>query len=224
MSPEAPPVIRKARTGGAVRRPLRLSMKHQPETETPPRNLFPMVAGVSALLLAGLLFGASLWLLAGIAAVLVVGSAWFLANTWTDSATVARNSLPSEVKIGTLLNVELTITNHSKFLMVWLLVEDLLPRWSTATERPTLAVEGDRIGVVMLGAGRSETLRYGIKCHRRGYFQIGPTVMETGDLMGMFRRYRVGNQPEYVTVLPDVMPLSSYEIGSRRPIGRNPRA
>ncbi len=43
--------------------------------------------------------------------------------------------------------------------------------------------------------------------------------METGDLMGMYRRYRVGTQPQYVTVLPNIVALSSYEIGSRRPIG-----
>mgnify|MGYP003663022119 CR=1 FL=1 len=186
----------------------------------PPRQRwFPIAAGISALMLAGILFGASLWLLAGMAAVMVVGLAWFSATTWTDSASATRNALPAEVKIGTRLPVDVTITNHSKLPMLWLLAEDLLPRWNTSAQRPTLAVEGDRIGVLMLWAGESGHLRYSIECHRRGYFQIGPTVLETGDLMGMFRRYRVGSEPQYVTVLPNVKPLSSYEIGSRRPIG-----
>jgi uncharacterized protein (DUF58 family) len=43
--------------------------------------------------------------------------------------------------------------------------------------------------------------------------------METGDLMGLYRRYRVGNKPQYITVLPEIVPLTAYEIGSRRPIG-----
>jgi uncharacterized protein (DUF58 family) len=43
--------------------------------------------------------------------------------------------------------------------------------------------------------------------------------METGDMMGLYRRYRVGTQPQYITVLPEIIPLTSYEIGSRRPIG-----
>ena len=71
----------------------------------------------------------------------------------------------------------------------------------------------------MLWPGESRELEYSVRCNRRGYFQIGPTVLETGDLMGFYRRYRVGSDPQYVTVLPEVKRLSTYEIGSRRPIG-----
>ena len=38
-------------------------------------------------------------------------------------------------------------------------------------------------------------------------------------MMGLYRRYRVGTDPQYITVLPEVVPLTAYEIGSRRPIG-----
>ena len=44
-------------------------------------------------------------------------------------------------------------------------------------------------------------------------------MLETGDLMGFFRRYRTGAPPRFLTVLPNVIPLTQYEIGSRRPIG-----
>jgi uncharacterized protein (DUF58 family) len=117
------------------------------------------------------------------------------------------------------LPIEVKLTNRSRLPVLWLLVEDLLPRWATCFDPPTLQVEGDRVQVLLLGAGETRSLTYEIKCNRRGYFQIGPTVMETGDMMGMYRRYRVGTQPQYVTVLPNIVALSSYEIGSRRPIG-----
>ncbi len=94
-----------------------------------------------------------------------------------------------------------------------------MPRWTTQTQHPTLDVEGDRIGVMLLWPDETRKIRYTIKCHRRGYFQVGPTVLETGDMMGLFRRYRVGTEPQFVTVLPEIVPLNSYEIGSRRPIG-----
>jgi uncharacterized protein (DUF58 family) len=84
---------------------------------------------------------------------------------------------------------------------------------------PALQVKGDRLQVMLLWGGETRILRYAVKCHRRGYFQIGPAVLETGDLMGLYRRYRVGTEPQYVTVLPNVVSLTSYEIGSRRPIG-----
>jgi uncharacterized protein (DUF58 family) len=37
--------------------------------------------------------------------------------------------------------------------------------------------------------------------------------------MGLFRRFRVGTDPQYITVMPEIVPLTEYEIGSRRPIG-----
>ena len=43
--------------------------------------------------------------------------------------------------------------------------------------------------------------------------------METGDLFGMYRRYRVVTRPHFLTVYPQVLPLRHYQIASRRPIG-----
>ena len=73
--------------------------------------------------------------------------------------------------------------------------------------------------VLLLWGGETRQMNYEIICNRRGYFQVGPTILETGDMMGFYRRYRVGNKPQYITVLPDIVPLTAYEIGSRRPIG-----
>src|SRR5438309_1532742 len=52
-----------------------------------------------------------------------------------------------------------------------------------------------------------------------GYCQIGPTVLESGDLFGLHRRYRVVTEPVYVLVYPKVVPLRGYDVASRRPIG-----
>ena len=60
---------------------------------------------------------------------------------------------------------------------------------------------------------------YQLKCNRRGYHQIGPLVVETGDLFGLHRRYRVLTSPHFLLVYPDVVPLEGYELASRRPIG-----
>jgi uncharacterized protein (DUF58 family) len=53
----------------------------------------------------------------------------------------------------------------------------------------------------------------------RGYYQIGPLLVETGDLFGLHRRYRVLTRPHYVLVYPKVIALQGYDISSRRPIG-----
>ena len=62
-------------------------------------------------------------------------------------------------------------------------------------------------------------MNYQLLCHRRGYFQLGPTVLETGDLFGLHRRYRVGKHPNYLMVYPKIIPLQGFDIASRRPIG-----
>ncbi len=53
----------------------------------------------------------------------------------------------------------------------------------------------------------------------RGYYQIGPLVLETGDLFGLHRRFRIVTEPVYIMVYPKVVPLSGYDLASRRPIG-----
>ncbi|MDO4557744.1 MAG: DUF58 domain-containing protein [Planctomycetia bacterium] len=53
----------------------------------------------------------------------------------------------------------------------------------------------------------------------RGYFQIGPLLLETGDLFGLYRRFRVLTHPQYLMVHPDFSPLTDYDITSPRPIG-----
>jgi uncharacterized protein (DUF58 family) len=44
-------------------------------------------------------------------------------------------------------------------------------------------------------------------------------VAETGDVFGLYRRYRVLSEPTLLMVLPEVVPLQGFDIASRRPIG-----
>ena len=190
----------------------------EPQTNEPSPG-FGVVAVISAFLLCGMVFGASLWILVAIAAAMVLLANKFLAKTWSTCAIAVRNGDDHELKVGSQFMVDVQITNTSRIPIFWLLVEDLLPKWATMHHPPTLAVKGDRLKVMLLWPGETRSLEYTVNCTRRGYFQVGPTVLETGDLMGLYRRYRIGTEPQYVTVLPKVHLLHAYEIGSRRPIG-----
>ena len=66
---------------------------------------------------------------------------------------------------------------------------------------------------------RRKTISYQLKCNCRGYYQLGPLVAETGDVFGLYRRYRVLSEPSFVLVYPEVVPLAGFDIASRRPIG-----
>ncbi|WP_242631885.1 DUF58 domain-containing protein [Rubripirellula amarantea] len=180
---------------------------------------FGVIAAIAGLLLVGMVFGASLWVLAGVAAGLLIATNYALANLWSTSTIAERITDDEELKIGSLVAATVTVTNTSRLPTVWVLVEDLLARQVLDADAPALQIEGERLAVMMLWPGETKELSYKVRCHRRGYVQIGPTVLETGDMMGLFRRFRVGTQPQFVTVLPEVVALTSYEIGSRRPIG-----
>ena len=103
--------------------------------------------------------------------------------------------------------------------VAWVLVEDLLPRRALNYQPPSLQVQGRRIQLAMLGSRGRHTLLYQLKCNRRGYHQVGPLVVETGDLFGLHRRYRVLTTPHFLLVYPQVVPLEGFELASRRPIG-----
>jgi uncharacterized protein (DUF58 family) len=73
--------------------------------------------------------------------------------------------------------------------------------------------------LAMIGSRGSTRLAYQIEFKVRGYYQVGPLVLESGDLFGLHRRYRVGTAPHFVLVYPKVVPLQGYDLASRRPIG-----
>ncbi len=110
-----------------------------------------------------------------------------------------------------------TIRNGGAWPVPWVLAEDMLPR--QALDQRRLRVKGKRLKIAMLRAGQEVELRYTLVCLERGYFQIGPVTLESGDVFGLHRRFAVGTTPEFLLVCPRTVPLEGYELASRRPIG-----
>jgi uncharacterized protein (DUF58 family) len=82
-----------------------------------------------------------------------------------------------------------------------------------------LKVKGQRVAADTIPAKGELTLEYTVECLGRGFHQIGPCVLETGDLFGLHRRFRVVAPPRFILVYPRIVPLQGYDIASRRPIG-----
>lgn len=142
-----------------------------------------------------------------------------LARNWLGNVTATRSCDRDTAEIGDEVNVEITITNAGWLPVPWVLLEDMLPRQALAQRPPRLRVKGKRLQIRMLPAGKEVTLSYQLRCALRGYYQIGPLVMESGDLFGLHRRYRVDAEPHFLLVYPKVVPLQGYDLASRRPIG-----
>ncbi len=142
-----------------------------------------------------------------------------LTRTWTANLTASRKCQKLIAEVGDKIPVTVTVHNTGSLPVPWVLLEDMLPKQAVQTRNPRLKVKGKRIQIRMIRAGQETKLEYTLRCKFRGYYQIGPVVMESGDVFGLHRRYRVDAEPEYLLVYPKVVPLQGYDLASRRPIG-----
>ena len=177
------------------------------------------IAGAALLLVFALLLRLSLLAYAMYAVLAVMLVSRWLTRTWADSLSATRECNRLSVSVGDSVAVVVTVENQGGLPIAWVLFEDLLPRTALLYDPPSLAVQGRRIQLAMIGPHGRRILNYKIQCNRRGYYQIGPLVAETGDLFGLHRRYRVATDPHFLLVLPQVIPLAGYEVSSKRPIG-----
>ncbi len=143
----------------------------------------------------------------------------FLARNWMGGLEVRRECNRHTAEVDDTVAVNLTVRNNAGLPVPWVIAEDLLPAKSLGQKPPRLKVKGKRIAIHLIRANREKTLRYQVQFKQRGYYQLGPAVLESGDLFGLHRRYRVGAEPHYVLVYPKIVPLEGYDIASRRPIG-----
>jgi uncharacterized protein (DUF58 family) len=177
------------------------------------------IFGTLALLLMGLLFKLSLLVYAMYVLLGVLLLSRYFANTWVEKLFAKRTCSQSAVEIGETAEVEVGVQNQGSLAIPWLLLEESLGR-AGVTEFPRrLKIEGERIKLIRLKAGETKALRYRVIFLMRGYYQFGPLLLETGDVFGLHRRFRVATEPHFVLVLPKVLPLQGYNLASRRPMG-----
>jgi uncharacterized repeat protein (TIGR01451 family) len=143
----------------------------------------------------------------------------FLARSWITNLDATRDCNRTEAEVGQSIAFVITLLNRGRLPVAWVLVEDMLPRGAIISRPPRVVVKGHRLAVAMLGPLARKTLNYQLHFATRGYYQVGPLVLETGDLFGLHRRFRIVTEPVYIMVYPKVVPLPGYDLASRRPIG-----
>lgn len=149
----------------------------------------------------------------------IVMAARWLTSTWTQGVSGTRKWSHDTAEIGQLATVTVEVRSSGRLPIAWMLIEDLVPADLPDAVDRRLIIHGSRIKVVRLAAGASAQLIYRVEARRRGLFQLGPCVVETGDFYGWHRSYRVLGTPNYLLVFPQVVRIEDYDIQSRRPIG-----
>jgi uncharacterized repeat protein (TIGR01451 family) len=175
--------------------------------------------GVALLLMAALFLESGLLAYAMYVMVGLLVISRLMARSWSEGLSASRECNRDTAEIGDKVAVAVTVRNAGKLPVPWVLLEDLLPGNALNQRAPRLKVKGKRLQLNMIGPTGQAVVRYQLVCRMRGYYQLGPLVMESGDLFGLHRRYRVDAAPTYLLVYPKIVPLIGYELASRRPIG-----
>ncbi|NLG79504.1 MAG: DUF58 domain-containing protein [Firmicutes bacterium] len=137
----------------------------------------------------------------------VLGLALGLAGT--RAVTYRRVLSKDHVFPGETVDVELVLRNRSPLPLPWVAVVD---RVGSREVRPSFQAVG-------LGPFSTKRVRYSFVPDRRGYFQVGPLTISSGDFLGgpVFERQVDG--VEHITVYPRTIPMDELTLWSRIPAG-----
>jgi uncharacterized protein (DUF58 family) len=176
-------------------------------------------AGAILLLCVALVFQLGLLAYAMYALLAVLTISRFLARAWTENLSATREMSRGTAEIGDTLAVNVTVQHGGILPVPWVLAEDVLPKPAIVQWPPRVRISGSRYLIGSLFGHGRKSINYQLHFDMRGYYQVGPLVLESGDLFGLHRRYRVAAEPHFVLVYPKVIPLVGYDLASRRPIG-----
>ncbi|MGH7950299.1 MAG: DUF58 domain-containing protein [Limisphaerales bacterium] len=178
------------------------------------------ILGTFVLLLLGLFLKLSFLVYAMYVLVGILLLSRFFTQVWMENLVARRSCNLEALEIGELAQVEVEVENKGRLSIPWLLIEDSLPREAMTQMPQRIQVDGPRLALMRLSPGESIIpISYVVKFLMRGYYQLGPLLVETGDVFGLHRRFRVMTEPHFALVLPKVLPLQGYNLASRRPIG-----
>lgn len=146
-------------------------------------------------------------------AVLVVGGLWIVAAVWATASLqgleVRRTVKGTELALGEATEVTLELANRKSLPSLWL-------SWREQVE-VGLDREGPGSCFRNLAPGQVASLSYRLHSTRRGFFRVGPAIIEAAGPFGLVRRFLIDHEARFVTVLPRVV-----EIGQGWPLGHRP--
>lgn len=142
---------------------------------------------------------------------LLAVTAYMTSKAWLVGLECERSASRQQIWQGDELEVNVKVTNRRGWPIPWIFIEDYHP-----ADFPR---KGGNKRLAILMPGRSVTLNYKLTCPRRGYHRIGPVLYESGDLFGLHKRFRTGESRNYVSVLPTVAYIETFNVAARRPQG-----
>lgn len=130
---------------------------------------------------------------------------------WLKPLTCEREIKGEVVNIGEKVYVATIIQNKSPLPVLWTYGEESLPE--------KMPKDGITKRLFFLPPGRSFHFSYNFIPTRRGCHQVGPMILETGDIFGLFKKCKTDKYRDFVTALPAYGIIEEYRVGERRNLG-----
>jgi len=112
---------------------------------------------------------------------------------------------------GEVVPVTIELTNNGRLPIPWIQVQE-----SVAIQLK----HGEPLHqVVSLGRGETAAFHYSVIARRRGYYQLGPLRLATGDLFGIYPELVAYLPADHLTIYPRITPLTQLGLPSRLPFG-----
>ncbi|HEY3856035.1 MAG TPA: DUF58 domain-containing protein [Verrucomicrobiae bacterium] len=143
----------------------------------------------------------------------------FFTRAWVGAVDARRFGGDEVFEIGSHTDIKVAVQNIGTLTVPWVILEDALSRDALTQMPQRIKAQGGRLALTRLPANHTHVMTYKVQFLMRGYYQIGPLLVETGDVFGLHRRFRVMTEPNFALVMPKVLPLEGYNLASRRPIG-----
>lgn len=112
---------------------------------------------------------------------------------------------------GDTIQVKLDIANNSPLPIPWLSLNEAVP-WSLSSGANQMLQQ-----VISLHGKEKRTITYTLKATRRGYYQVGPLNLTSGDLLGITRSQTTQLEAGTLIVYPKVVSMADLKLPTHSP-------
>jgi len=121
-------------------------------------------------------------------------------------------------------DVRIEVENRKPLPVSWLRASDNWPKAVGPTDEDALAPshipnQGYLVNVFSLRWFERSSRSYRLRFRQRGLYAVGPTTLQSGDLFGLYTETRELQNEEYLTVFPELLPLSALKLDTQDPFG-----
>ncbi|MSP13680.1 MAG: DUF58 domain-containing protein [Chloroflexi bacterium] len=179
--------------------------------------------GAVAIILAGAILHAPLFILLGMLYVLVLASSQVWNRYCLAQVQYTRRFINNRVDYGGEAVLEIEIINAKPLPLAWLTVRDEFPdglHLLTGREDPSSHARRWLLtNMLSLRWYERVVRRYRILGQKRGAYQIGPIELLSGDVFGFWRRSEERLVEDELLVYPKLLDLRRLAVNSQRPLG-----